>query len=144
MKKISQLLDEKDQTLWSVKPKDSVYDAVRLMSEKNIGALLVMEDDKLCGLFSERDYARKIILKERSSKETTVDEIMTKEVYCTNPGDTVQNCMNVMTRKHFRHLPVSEKETGKILGMVSIGDLVKSEMDDQKFTIEQLEQYINQ
>ena len=144
MKKISQLMDEKDQTLWSVKPTDSVYDAVRLMSEKDIGALLVMEGDKLSGLLSERDYARKIILKERSSRETTVDEIMTKKVYCTNPEDTVQNCMNVMTSKRFRHLPVSDKETGKILGMVSIGDLVKSEMEDQKFTIEQLELYINQ
>lgn len=143
MKKISQLMDEKEKNLWFVKPTDTVFDAVRLMSEKDIGALLVMEGDKLCGLLSERDYARKIILKERSSKETTVDEIMSKKIYCTHPEDTVQNCMNVMTNKRFRHLPVSDNESGKILGMVSIGDLVKSEMDDQKFTIEQLEQYIN-
>lgn len=143
MKKISQLMNEKEKHLWFVKPTDTVYDAVRLMSEKDIGALLVMEGDKLCGLLSERDYARKVILKERSSKETTVDEIMSTKVYCTHPDDTVQNCMNVMTSKRFRHLPVSDNKSGKILGMVSIGDLVKSEMEDQKFTIEQLEQYIN-
>ena len=143
MKTIQQLLDEKDTGIWSVSPSDSVYDAVALMSEKDVGALLVLEDNKLCGLLSERDYARKIILKERSSKGTNVSDIMTEKVYTTFPDDTVENCMSVMTQKRFRHLPVVDKESGNIVGMVSIGDLVKAIIEEQKFTIEQLEQYIN-
>ncbi len=143
MNTIKQLLENKDPEIWSVKPGDSVYDAVKLMSEKDVGALLVIEDDKLYGLLSERDYARKIILNNRSSQTTKVEEIMTKNVVTTTPEDTVQVCMGVMTSNRFRHLPVLEKETQKILGMVSIGDLVKAVIDEQKFTIEQLEQYIN-
>lgn len=143
MKTIQQLLDEKESSIWSVSPSDSVYDAVSLMSEKDVGALLVLDNGDLCGLLSERDYARKIILKERSSRDTSVSAIMTSKVYTTFPDDSVQNCMGVMTKKRIRHLPVVDRDSQKIAGMVSIGDLVKAIIDEQKFTIEQLEQYIN-
>ncbi len=143
MKTIQQLLDEKESSIWAVSPSDSVYDAVSLMSEKDVGALLVLDNGDLCGLLSERDYARKIILKERSSRDTSVSAIMTSKVYTTFPDDSVQNCMSVMTKKRIRHLPVVDRDSQKIAGMVSIGDLVKAIIDEQKFTIEQLEQYIN-
>ncbi|MCB1757376.1 MAG: CBS domain-containing protein [Gammaproteobacteria bacterium] len=142
MRTIKQLLEGKAPQIWSVEPGSSVYDAMKLMSEKDVGALLVMNGDKLSGLFSERDYARKVILMDRSSRDTRVEEIMTRKVYTTHPDDTVQHCMGVMTSNRFRHLPVVDNNE-KILGMVSIGDLVKSVIDEQQFQIEQLEQYIN-
>lgn len=143
MSTIRQLLKGKNPQIWSVDPGSSVYEAMKLMSEKDVGALLVMNGDKLSGLLSERDYARKVILMDRSSRDTRVEEIMTRKVFTTHPDDTVQNCMSVMTDRHFRHLPVVDNTSEKILGMVSIGDLVKAVIDEQKFHIEQLEQYIN-
>ena len=141
MTTVAQLLDSKGRYVWSVSPKDFVYDAIKLMAEKGIGALLVMEGNKLVGILSERDYARKVILKGKSSKQTPVDDIMTKDVLFARPEQNIEECMAIMTDKHIRHLPVIEE--GKVVGMVSIGDLVKTIIAEQKFTIEQLEHYIS-
>jgi CBS domain-containing protein len=126
--------------VWSIEPSASVYDAIELMAEKGIGALLVMEAGKLVGILSERDYARKIILQGRASKSTAVKEIMTSRVAYTDPEQDIQECMALMTDKRIRHLPVLE--SGQLCGVVSIGDLVKAIIDEQKFIIEQLERYI--
>lgn len=141
MTTVAQLLDSKGRHIWSVGPQDIVYDAIKLMAAKGIGALIVMEGGSLVGIFSERDYARKIILKGKSSKQTTVDDIMTRDVLCARPEQNVEECMAVMTEKHVRHLPVIEEK--QVVGMVSIGDLVKTIIAEQKFTIEQLEHYIS-
>ena len=117
-----------------------VIEALQLMSEKGVGALLVMEGDKLCGIVSERDYARKVALMERSSRTASVSEIMTANVITVTPADTIEHCMNLMTDRRLRHLPVIEQ--GQVIGMVSIGDLVKSIISSQAFTIRQLESYI--
>ena len=140
MKTVNQLLHVKGRDIWSVTPNTSVFDALKVMAERNIGAVLVMEGDKLAGIFSERDYARKVILKGKSSKEMSVDEIMTEKVDCVHPSQSVRECMTLMTDKHHRHLPVVEG--GQVVGMVSIGDVVKAIISDQEFTIEQLESYI--
>jgi CBS domain-containing protein len=129
-----------DQSVYSIAPSASVFDAVSLMAEKGIGALLVMEDDAIVGIVTERDYARKVILMGRSSKETPVLVIMTAEVMFVRPDNTSDECMALMTDNRLRHLPVIDD--GKLLGMLSIGDLVKDIISDQRFTIEQLEQYI--
>jgi CBS domain-containing protein len=123
-----------------VTPDTSVFDALKVMAEKNIGALLVVEGGQLAGIFSERDYARKVILKGKSSKEMSVREVMTDKVDCVHPSETVRGCMALMTEKHHRHLPVLEE--GKVVGMISIGDVVKAIISDQEFTIGQLENYI--
>lgn len=141
MTTVAQLLDSKGRHIWSVGPQDVVYDAIKLMADKGIGALIVMEGGSLVGILSERDYARKIILKGKSSKQTTVDDIMTRDVLCARPGQNVEECMAVMTEKHVRHLPVIEEK--QVVGMVSIGDLVKTIIAEQKLTIEQLEHYIS-
>lgn len=141
MTTIAQLLDSKERHIWHVTPNDFVYDAIKLMAEKGIGALLVMEGDNLVGILSERDYARKVILKGKSSKQTPVADIMTKEVLFCHQQQNIEACMALMTEKHIRHLPVMEEE--KVVGMISIGDLVKTIIAEQKFTIEQLEQYIS-
>lgn len=141
MKSVIQLLEAKGGEFWSVAPSSSVYDALHLMAEKDIGAVLVTQDDKLVGLFSERDYARKVILEGRSSSDTRVEEIMTHEVMYARPTQTVQECMALMTDKRVRHLPVLED--GKLLGMISIGDLVKEMIAEQQFIIDQLEHYIS-
>ncbi len=143
MKTIKQILEEKGSDIWSVSPDDTVYKAVALMSEKDIGALLVIQDGNLCGLLSERDYTRKIMLKNRTSQDTLVKEIMTSEVSTAIPSDTIQECMAVMTNKRFRHLPVTDAEDNNVLGMISIGDLVKSIIEEQRFVIDQLESYIS-
>ncbi len=140
MKTVNQLLHAKGREVWSVTPDTSVFDALKVMAEKNIGAVLVMEGDRLAGIFSERDYARKVILKGKASKELSVDEIMTEKVDCVNLSQTVRECMTLMTEKHHRHLPVLEEE--RVVGMISIGDVVKAIISDQEFTIEQLESYI--
>src|SRR5436309_14267974 len=137
---VTQLLRSKGPEIWSVMPETSVYDAMKLMADKGIGALLVMEGEKLVGIISERDYARKVILQGRSSRTTSVEEIMTSRVAYAEPGQNIEECMAVMTEKRIRHLPVME--AGQVRGVISIGDLVKSIIDEQKFIIEQLERYI--
>jgi CBS domain-containing protein len=137
---VNQLLQAKGHEVWSVTPDTSVYDALKVMAEKNIGALLVMERGQLAGIFSERDYARKVILKGKSSKEMSVKEIMTDKVDYVHPSESVRGCMALMTEKHHRHLPVLEG--GQVIGMISIGDVVKAIISDQEFTIGQLENYI--
>jgi len=140
MTSVAQLLEGKGSTVYSIEPGASVFSALERMAEHNVGALPVLDGDKLVGLVSERDYARKVILQGHNSRETRVRDIMSKQVTCVSPGDEVQQCMAVMTEKHIRHLPVLEK--GKLVGLVSIGDLVKSIIGEQQFVIEQMTQYI--
>jgi CBS domain-containing protein len=135
------ILAQKVSTVWSIAPTAMIFDAIALMADKNIGALPVVENDKLIGIISERDYTRKVILKGKSSKETRVQEIMTQQLVTANPGDTVVDCMRVMTEKRVRHLPVMEE--GKMTGMLSIGDVVKWVISAQAATIDNLEQYIS-
>lgn len=140
MKRVRDILTRKGTDVWSISPSASVYEAMKLMADKGIGALLVMEGEKLVGIISERDYARKVILQGRSSRTTSVEEIMTSRVAYAEPGQNIEECMAVMTEKRIRHLPVME--AGQVRGVISIGDLVKSIIDEQKFIIEQLERYI--
>ena len=141
MKLIKHLLDRKGRHIISIKPEDSVLDAIRLMAEKGIGCLVVMEDQEMLGIMSERDYARKVIIKGRSSESTAVSEIMTANVITTSSSETVNDCMSVMTEKKIRHLPVVEDNA--VIGMISIGDLVEAIISDQQEEIEQLEHYIS-
>jgi CBS domain-containing protein len=140
MKRVRDILEVKGREVWSVEPGVTVFDALKLMAEKEIGALTVMDGERLVGIISERDYARKVILLGRSSLTTAVKEIMTHPVVCTHPAQPIEECMALVTDKRVRHLPVIEE--GKIVGLISIGDLVKSIITDQKFIIEQLERYI--
>jgi len=128
------------QTVFTIAPTASVFDALKLMADKDIGALLVMDGAQLAGIITERDYARKIALMSRSSRDTPVRDIMTPEVMCVRPDRTSEECMALMTEYRMRHLPVMDD--GKLLGLVSIGDLVKDIISDQRFTIQQLEDYI--
>ena len=140
MKSAAQILKSKpEQTVVTVTPATPVFDAVKLMAEKNIGALLVLEDQKIVGIITERDYARKIVLMGRSSKETPVREIMTFPVMYVRPDQSNEECMALMTDNRVRHLPVVDKD--KLIGLVSIGDLVKDIISEQKFIIDQLEHY---
>jgi CBS domain-containing protein len=141
MAKVKDILALKGQSVWSVAPDSSVYDAMKRMAEKGIGALMVMEGEKLVGIISERDYARKVILQGRSSRTTQVREIMTSHVLYAQPEQNIEECMAVMTDKRVRHLPVYDE--GRLVGVISIGDLVKSIISEQKFMIEQLEKYIS-
>lgn len=127
-------------TVYSIAPSTSVYDAVQLMADKGIGALLVLEGETIVGIITERDYARKIILMGRTSKETPVRDIMTAKVLYVGPGHSTEECMALMTENRLRHLPVMDQD--RLAGMISIGDLVKTIISDQRFTIDQLEQYI--
>jgi len=138
---IQRLLKEKGNKVYSIKPEATVLDAVRMMSDNNIGALLVMDADTLVGKISERDYARNVILKGRASSDTPIRDVMSKQVVCARPDQSVEECMAVMTDKSVRHLPVLENK--KVIGIISIGDLVKSVIRDQKFVIEQLEHYLS-
>ena len=138
---IRQLLERKGSEVWSTSPDSSVYEALQLLAEKDVGALLVLQDGELVGIVSERDYARKVVLHGMTSMKTPVKEIMTEEVITVGIGSTVEEAMALMTDKRIRHLPVVEGE--KIVGVVSIGDLVKAIMADQEFTIDQLEKYIS-
>ncbi len=140
MTTVRKLLEEKGYDVWSVHPDDTVLDAIQKMANKSVGALVVIKDDKPVGIFTERHYARNVFLKGKSSPKTPVREIMTTRVVCARPEQTVEECMAVMTEKHVRHLPVLDED--RLVGIVSIGDLVKSVIADQKFTIEQLEHYI--
>ena len=140
MKSIRHCLTTKGHTIWTIHPEASVYEALRLMADKDIGALLVMERDTLVGIFSERDYARKVILQGKTSKDTPVREIMTYKVIYVDINQSIEDCMVLMTEKHIRHLPVLEEN--KLVGVVSIGDIVKEIIAEQEFVIEQLENYI--
>jgi CBS domain-containing protein len=141
MKTVKMLLDNKGHEVHSIGPEASVYDALELMADKSIGSLIVLDDGAPVGIFSERDYACKVELEGRSSKTTPVKEIMTTPVIYARPEQTVEECMVLVTEKRVRHLPVMEGD--RLIGLVSIGDLVKSIIAEQQFIIEQLEQYIN-
>ena len=141
MKLVKHLLDGKGRHIVSVVPDSTVLEAIILMADKAIGSLIVMDDDELLGIVTERDYARKVIIKGRSSKSTRVSEIMTTDVFTTSSAESVNDCMSVMTEKRIRHLPVLEDN--RVIGMISIGDLVQAIISDQKEEIEQLENYIS-
>jgi len=141
VKLVKHLLDRKGRHIISIKPSDTVLDALRLMGEKNIGSLAVIEDGELLGIMSERDYARKVIVKGRASDSTPVADIMTANVFTTTASETVNDCMALMTEHKIRHLPVVEDNT--VIGMISIGDLVEAIISDQQEEIEQLEHYIS-
>ena len=140
MQTVNHLLKLKGGQIFSVTPNDSVLRAVELMATRHVGALLVMQQGALLGIISERDYARKVILKNRSSHDTPVGDIMTTSPVTVSPNDTVHHCMELMTDGRFRHLPVVEG--GRVVGMLSIGDLVKAVIEEQRGQIEQLERYI--
>jgi CBS domain-containing protein len=141
MKNVRDILNSKrDAKIYSVAPGNMVVEALKLMAEKKVGALLVLENDKPVGIFSERDYARKIALMDRSSRTTEVRQVMTADLISVNPSLTMEHCMELMTEKHIRHLPVLED--GELVGMISIGDLVKNIIEDQKAMIIQLEKYV--
>jgi CBS domain-containing protein len=140
MKTVRDILEIKGRNVWSVKSGSTVFDALRLMAEKEVGALVVMDGARVGGIISERDYARKVILHGRASLTTLVEEIMTSHVAYTHLNQSIEECMAIMTDKRIRHLPVLED--GKLIGIISIGDLVKAIIADQKFMIEQLERYI--
>lgn len=141
MKTLKQVLQAKPPGVLSIAHDARVFDALKLMAEKNVGALLVMDAGQVVGIITERDYARKVILKGKSSLDTPVREIMTGEVLCVHPGQSVEECMALMTDKRIRHLPV--RDGGKLIGVLSIGDLVKETISEQQFVIEQLVSYIH-
>jgi len=141
MASVKQLLDRKGTALYCVSPEDPVLEAIRQMADRHVGALLVMKGDELVGIVSERDYARKVILMGRSSRDTPVWQIMSTPVHTVSSTQTVDECMRLMTERRVRHLPVMDR--GRVAGMISIGDLVKAVIEDQKQTIEQLESYIH-
>jgi CBS domain-containing protein len=136
MNTVKKLLKEKGYDIWSISPDAKVFEALQLMARKDVGALLVIEKGDLVGILSERDYARKVALEGKSSKETTVRETMTSKVIGVHPDNTVEDCMALMTEKHVRHLPVIDQD--KLIGVISIGDVVKSIITDQGIIIEQL------
>lgn len=141
MKTVGQLIHGQENQVWSVKPNDSVHDAVKLLVEKNIGALLVVEQNKLVGVVSERDCTRKTLLNGLSAFDTTIESIMTSKVSYGKPGHTINECMALMTEKHIRHLPIMDGDD--IVCMISLGDLVKEVIAEQQILIEQLEHYIS-
>ncbi len=138
---VNQILSTKGKEVHSILSTITVYEALKVMGEKNVGAVLIIEDNDLKGILSERDYARKIVLKNKSSKETFVNEIMEKDVVTVKPSDNIDYCMELMTAKRIRHLPVSENDV--IIGIVSIGDVVKAIIELQKNTIQYLDSYIS-
>ena len=140
MKTLSQILDAKPNELLTIRPQDSVLVALEVLATYNIGALPVMDGNKLVGIFSERDYARKVALKGLTSTTTEIADVMTQGVHCADVQQSVSDCMSLMSDKRIRHLPVLDK--GELIGIVSIGDMVKAVIEDQRFQIEQLESYI--
>ena len=141
MNTVKEILRTKGRDVWSIAPDATVYDALKLMADKNVGAVLVMEADNLVGVLSERDYARKVILHGKSSRDTSVREIMTERVVYVRPEQTAEECMALMTGKRVRHLPVLEDD--QVIGVISIGDVVKNIISEQEFIIDQLEHYIS-
>lgn len=141
MKLVNHLLDAKGRHVVSITPGASVFDAIKRMADETVGSLLVMDDEELLGIVTERDYARKVIIKGRSSDDTTVAEIMTSDVMTTSGAESVKHCMELMTERRIRHLPVVEDN--RVIGMISIGDLVQAIISDQREEIEQLEHYIS-
>ena len=141
MKTVQQLLESKRHSVVSVSPGATVLEALKVMAEKEIGAVVVLDDEHLVGIFSERDYARKVVLQGKASKDTPVREIMTEKVVCVRPEQTVDDCMSLMTDKRIRHLPVLEHK--KVIGVISIGDVVKEMLSEKEFVIKQLESYIH-
>jgi CBS domain-containing protein len=140
MNTVRRLLQAKGHDVWSTRPDVSVFDALQLMAEKNVGALVVIEEERVIGIFSERDYARKVVLKGKASRETPVSEIMTPNPFTVRPDQTVEECMAAMTEKHIRHLPVVDN--GRLVGIISIGDVVKEVIAEQTATITHLQDYI--
>ncbi|MCB5186085.1 CBS domain-containing protein [Methylobacillus gramineus] len=140
MKTVQQVLETKGSTIYSVAPESLVYDALLVMAEHHIGALVVLKRDEIVGIFSERDYAREVVIKGKTSKTTTVQDIMSTQLTTVTPEDTVDYCMNLMSGKRIRHLPVLDNK--KLVGLLSIGDLVKETIAYQEFLIKQLESYI--
>ncbi|HIE55835.1 MAG TPA: CBS domain-containing protein [Chromatiaceae bacterium] len=142
MTTVNQLLQVKGNDVWSVTPSTTIFEAIKLMADMNIGALLVIENDEIVGIFSERDYARKVALLNRSSKTTPVSEIMSSPVVSVRPDQNLQKCMALMTDKHIRHLPVID-EDGQLTGIISIGDVVKAVISEQEVIINHLQDYIS-
>jgi len=140
MNRVKDILRTKGHRVWSIAPDATVYEALELLAEKNVGAVLVMEGNRLVGIFSERDYARKVVLRGKASRTTLVREVMTERVIYVVPEETAEECMALMTDKRVRHLPVLEGD--QVIGVVSIGDVVKGIISEQEFLIEQLERYI--
>jgi CBS domain-containing protein len=140
MTTVRNILHSKGNTIWSIEPEVIVFDALKIMAEKNIGALLVIKGEHLEGIFSERDYARKVALKGESSHKIAVKDIMTSDLVCVNPDQSIEECMELMTNKHVRHLPVKDKN--KLVGLISIGDVVKAIILQHEDTIKHLENYI--
>jgi CBS domain-containing protein len=140
MAKVKNILDKKGRVVFSVEPHVTVYKAIELMCDKNIGGLLIVENNTLTGIFTERDYARKLILKGKSSKDTSIADLMTPNPITVTDETTIEECMQIMTQRKIRHLPVLEQ--GKLTGMISIGDVVSTVIDEQKNIINHLEQYI--
>jgi CBS domain-containing protein len=141
MRLVSDILNSKGNDVWAVRPDDSIFDSLQTMADKGIGAVLVMDGDKLVGIVTERDYARKVILEGKSSKTSSVSEVMTRKVLCVNPDRTIDECMALMTDKRARHLPVLDHK--RVIGVVSIGDLVKAVISEQQVIIDQLQHYIS-
>ena len=141
MTTVRQLLVLKGDYIWSIQPDASVFEALRLMADKDVGALLVMAGEKMAGILSERDYARKVVLSGKVSRETTVSEIMTPKVFTVHPDQTIEECMEMMTAKRVRHLPVVEND--RVVGMISIGDVVRDIIYRQRETIKGLEKYVS-
>lgn len=140
MRTVRKILESKGSQVWSVSPDTRLYEALKLMADKNIGALLVREEGEIVGIISERDYARKVVLEGKNSMIVPISEIMTKRVLCVSPSQSLEECMALMTDKRVRHLPVLEED--QLVGIISIGDVVKELISQQQFVIEQLENYI--
>lgn len=140
MKTVNEVLKNKGREIWSISPLATVFQALELMAQKDVGALPVVQNGKLVGIFSERDYARKVILKGRASKDTTVSELMTQTVFYVNPDNTVNECMALMTSRQIRHLPVLDRD--RLVGIITLGDVVKRIISEQEFTIHELEKYV--
>lgn len=138
---LSEILDRKGRNVWSVSPTDTAYEALEMMADKGVGAVVVVDADKVVGVFSERDYARKVILMGKSSRETTVSELMSPDVCFVHPWSNINECMNLMTERRFRHLPVIDND--KLVGIVSIGDVVKAVISEQEYQINELKGYVD-
>ncbi len=140
MKTVDEVLKNKGHEIWTVSPLATVFQALELMAQKDIGALPVVQNGKLVGIFSERDYARKVILKGRASKDTAVSELMTQTVYYVCPDNSLEDCMALMTSRQIRHLPVLDRD--RLVGIITLGDVVKRIISEQEFTIQELEKYV--